>query len=329
MSIAAPRTGPQGPEATPIRRLATHLPVAMLAPIRAARPALEIVEIPMKGRLPEGPGDGRFDVLLTLPTGTENLAAVLARGVRWVHAYGTGVNGFPFQLVKDVPFTCSRGASATAISEWVIAVLLESEKRLLEHWLAAPPPVWHRADLGTLEGRTLALVGIGGIGQAIARRALPFGMRVKALRRTRAPSPLAEVEVVGDLAALVGDADHVVIAAPETAASRHLFDDAAFAAMKPGAHLVNIARGGLVDQAALRRALDAGHVGRATLDCVDPEPLPAGHWMYGDPRVRVSAHISWSGADSNAVILERFLENLARFERGEELLHRVDPEQGY
>jgi phosphoglycerate dehydrogenase-like enzyme len=121
----------------------------------------------------------------------------------------------------------------------------------------------------------------------------------------------------------------VVIATPETRATRHLFDDAAFAAMKPGAHLVNIARGGLVDQAALRRALDSGQVGRATLDCVDPEPLPEGHWLYTHPRVRVSAHISWSGADSNAVILERFLENLGRFERGEALLYRVDPEQGY
>jgi phosphoglycerate dehydrogenase-like enzyme len=312
-----------------IRRLASHLPIAMLGPVQAARPGLEIVEIPMKGPIPDGPGDARFDALLTLPTGTPNLADVLARGVRWVHAYGTGVDGFPFAQLGDVPFSCSRGASATAISEWVIAVLLEAEKRLFEHWLSAPPPIWHRADLGTLAGRRLALVGIGGIGQAIARRALPFGLHVRALRRTAAPSPIEAVEIVPDLATLLADADHVVIATPETRATRHLFDDAAFAAMKPGAHLVNIARGGLVDQAALRRALDSGQVGRATLDCVDPEPLPEGHWLYTHPRVRVSAHISWSGADSNAVILERFLENLGRFERGEALLYRVDPEQGY
>ncbi len=312
-----------------IRRLASHLPSAMLAPIRAARPDLEIVEIPMQGPLPDGPAHAHYDALLTLPTGTPNLADVLARGVRWVHAYGTGVDGFPFAALRGVPFTCSRGASATAISEWVIAVLLEAEKRLVEHWLSAPPPVWHRAELGTLAGRRLALVGIGGIGQAIARRALPFGMRVRALRRRPLPSPIAEVELARDLPGLLADADHVVIASPETQATRHLFDDAAFAAMKPGAHLVNIARGGLVDQAALRRALDAGQLGRATLDCVDPEPLPAGHWLYAHPRVRVSAHISWSGADSNAVILERFLENLARFERGDALEYRVDPAEGY
>jgi phosphoglycerate dehydrogenase-like enzyme len=99
--------------------------------------------------------------------------------------------------------------------------------------------------------------------------------------------------------------------------------------VKPGAHLVNIARGGLVDQEALRRALESGQIGRATLDCVDPEPLPEGHWMYMHPRVRLSAHISWSGSDSNAVILERFLENLDRFERGESLAYLVDPSEGY
>ena len=312
-----------------VQRLATQLPVRLLDPIRAVRPGLELVEVPVHGPIPEGPPFDRLDALLTLPTGTPNLADVLARGVRWVHAYGTGVNGFPFELLRGVPFTCSRGASATAISEWVIAVLLEAEKRLLEHWLSSPPPVWHRAELGTLAGRTLALVGLGGIGQAIARRALPFGMRVKAFRRSRSASPIPEVELVSNLAALLRDADHIVIAAPETQATRHLFDDRAFACVKPGAHLVNIARGGLVDQSALERALERGQIGRATLDCVDPEPLPEGHWLYRHPRVRLSAHISWSGADSNAGILERFLENLERFERGEPLAYLVDPGEGY
>lgn len=312
-----------------IRRLATQLPIAMLEPVRRAHPELELIEIPTSGPLPDGPRFRAFDALLTLPNGTPNLAEVLARGVRWVHAYGTGVNGFPFSLLDGIPLTCSRGASATAISEWVIAVLLEAEKRLQEHWLSAPPPVWHSAELGTLAGRTLALVGFGGIGQAIARRALPFGMRIQALRRTDAPSPVAGVELVRALAEVLAGADHVVIAAPETRATRRLFDDRVFGWMKQGAHLVNVARGGIVDQEALRRALDAGRVGRATLDCVEPEPLPAGHWLYAHPRVRLSAHVSWSGADSHEEILARFLENLERMNRDEPLLHLVDPREEY
>jgi len=307
-------------------RIATQMPIALLEPVRAAFPDLEIVEIPTQGPLPDG---FEADVLLTLPWGAENLAAVLARGVRWVHAYGTGVNGFPFELLGDVPLTCSRGASATAISEWVIAVLLAAEKRLPESWIHAPPPRWNHAELGSLAGRRLALVGFGGIAQAVARRALPFEMRVKALRRTRAGSPLPEVEIVSSLSELLGDADHVVVAAPETPATRHLLDDAAFALVKPGAHLVNVARGGLVDQDALRRALDAGRIGLATLDCVEPEPLPEGHWLYTHPKVRLTPHVSWVAPGSHSGLMDPFVENLERFRSGDELRHRVDPEEQY
>src|SRR5439155_1220446 len=93
-----------------------------------------------------------------------------------------------------------------------------------------------------------------GIGRAVAERALRFGMRVRACRRTDAPPPLAGIEPVGSVADLVASADHVVIAAPSTPATRHLFDASVFAAMKPGAHLVNVARGALVDQDALQAA---------------------------------------------------------------------------
>jgi phosphoglycerate dehydrogenase-like enzyme len=307
-------------------RILSHMPEALLGPVREAHPDVEIVEIPQAGPLEPGI---EGDVLLTLAWGSANLAEVLERGVRWVHAYGTGVNAFPLEKLGGVPLSCSRGASAPAISEWVMAVLLAAEKQLPESWIDAPPDRWHTASLGSLHGRMLALVGLGGIAQAVARRALPFGMRVRALRRTPKPSPIAEVGIVTSLAALLADADHVVIAAPETKATRHLFDDDAFAAMKRGVHLVNVARGGLVDQEALRRALDGEIVGLATLDCVEPEPLPVGHWLYRHPRVRLSPHISWSAPDAYEGLIVPFVENLGRFRRGEPLAHLVDPEEGY
>jgi phosphoglycerate dehydrogenase-like enzyme len=114
-----------------------------------------------------------------------------------------------------------------------------------------------------------------------------------------------------------------------TPATRHLLNDETFALVKPGAHLVNVARGGLVDTEALRRALDAGRIGRASLDCVEPEPLPAGHWIYADPRVRLSPHISWNGPEAHAGLIERFVENVGRYRRGEPLAHRVDPAEQY
>ena len=185
------------------------------------------------------------------------------------------------------------------------------------------------AELGTLEGRRLALIGFGGIAQAIARRALPFGMRVTGLRRTEAPSPVVGVALATSLEALLSDADHVVVAAPQTPATQHLLNDESFGFMKPGAHLVNIARGGLVDQEALHRALEAGRVGLATLDCVEPEPLPEGHWLYRHPRVRLSPHISWAGPTSHGGLMERFIENLGYYLEGQALDYVVDPVEQY
>jgi phosphoglycerate dehydrogenase-like enzyme len=152
---------------------------------------------------------------------------------------------------------------------------------------------------------------------------------VKALRRTTAPSPIEGVEIVTSLAALLGDADHLVLAAPETPATQKMIGEEAFGMMKPGVHLVNIARGGLVDQEALRRALDREVVGLASLDCVEPEPLPAGHWLYSHPRVRLSAHVSWSAPRAHEGLIVPFVENLGRFRRGEPLIHVVDRDERY
>jgi len=209
-------------------------------------------------------------------------------------------------------------------------MLLAAEKHLPESWIEEPPVNW-RADprLGTLHGRRLAIVGFGSIGVAVAERALPFGMEIRALKRSEGPSPVAGVTMVRSLAEVLDGADHVVVAAPLTPATHHLIGAEAFALMKPGAHLVNIARGGLVDQDALRVALDDGTVALASLDAVDPEPLPAGHWLFTHPHVRVSAHDSWSWPGAYDVILERFVVNLRAWLDGNPLPDLVDPSLGY
>jgi len=247
-----------------------------------------------------------------------------------VHALGTGVDAFPLHLLEGRVLTCSRGASAVPIAEWVMAVMLAFEKRLPESWIhAVPAQGWSRASLGGLHGKTLGLVGLGGIGTAVAQRALPFGMRVLAHRRSSRPSHLAGVEIAATLRDLVSVSDHVVIAAPATAATRHLFDREVFAAVKAGAHLINVARGGLVDQDALREALDDGRVAAASLDAVDPEPLPRDHWMYTHPRVRLSAHISWSMPGAADLLLDAFIDNLRRYRAGDPLTGVVDVAAGY
>lgn len=281
------------------------------------------------------PGDGepdprvRGDVLLTQTWGAPNLATVLERGVEWVHAFGTGVDAFPFDLLAGRPLTCSRGASAVPIAEFVLASMLAFEKGIPEVWADAPPEHWGMARLGGLGHRVLGLVGLGGIGTEVARLALAFGMRVLAVRRTPSPPPFDGIDVVPTLDALLPEADHLVLAVPATRRTRHLLDRSALARVKPGVHVVNVARGGLIDQAALIEALDDGRVARASLDVTDPEPLPPDHPLWAHPRVKLTPHISWSAPGSTRRLVDGFVENVRRWQAGEPLVGVVDVDEGY
>lgn len=307
-------------------RVLTHVRGPVADQVRAAVPDVEIIEIPGDGELDEGL---EGEVLFTIPWNLPNLEHVLGRGVRWIHTMGTGVDRFPLELVGDRTLTCSRGASAVPIAEWVLAQMLAVEKRLPDAWITRGPEQWHTAQLGGLAGRTLGLVGLGGIGAAVAARALPFEMRVVARRRRDVPSPVPGVEQVASLDAVLAVADHLVLTAPATSDTHHLLDADALARVKPGVHIVNIARGALIDQEALRVALDDGRVSVASLDAVDPEPLPDGHWMYSHPRVHLSPHISWSMPGASDILVETFVANLYRYRSGEPLEGVVDVDAGY
>src|SRR5262249_31313040 len=151
--------------------------------------------------------------------------------------------------------TNSRGAATIPISEWVVAMLFAFAKDLPRSWISSPPPRWYpELGLRSLYGERLALFGFGSIGRAVAQRVRPLEMRVRALRR----SPLAIdpwIERAASLGELVEGADHLVLAAPLTDETYAVLDDVAFSKMKRGVHIVNVGRGGLIDQEALRRAL--------------------------------------------------------------------------
>jgi len=301
------------------RKLSEHL--------AAAVPEVSVLEIPTGGALGADTADA--EVLLTQTWGSENIAEVLRHGVRWVHVLGTGVDRFPFASLGDRVLTCSRGASAIPIAEYVLAVMLAFEKQLPDVWLHAAPPQWYGARLGGLHRRVLGLIGLGSIGLAVAERALAFGMDVRAVRRSAAPSPLAGVTMVDSPLDLAAAADHLVVAASATAETHHIVDEALLAAVKPGVHLVNIARGSLVDHDALHTALDDGRVARASLDTMTPEPLPAGHWLYTHPKVRLTPHVSWSMPHAIDLLLDKFIANLNRYRAGQPLHDVVDAQRGY
>jgi phosphoglycerate dehydrogenase-like enzyme len=301
-----------------------------MAPVRARFPEVTFVPIPTNEPLPD---DVQGDILVTPPINSANLPEVMARGVRWVHVTGTGVDRFPLELIDDGRIiTCARGASAVPIAEWTLAMMLAFEKRLPDAWITAPPEPprrWHQYGCGTLHGATLGILGLGSIGVEVARRALAFGMRVKGVKRRGGPSPLPGVELVATAAEAVEGAHHVVVATPLTAETRHLVDASLLARVARGAHLVNIARGGVVDQDALLAALDDGTLAGASLDTVDPEPLPAGHWLYAHPKVRLSPHISWAAPGTMPLMYEIFADNLARYLTGEPLEGLVDHDARY
>jgi phosphoglycerate dehydrogenase-like enzyme len=318
------------------------------ARIRSDFPDATIHEVEPGTGVPEG---SNADVVLAYSKRRPDLIVLCEPSVRWIHLCGAGADGLPDELFSDGRIiTSSKGASSIPISEFVLGSILAFEKRFPMAWIDTPPPpmpirapdyggddppfswegaeAWGVARFGVLPGKTLGLLGFGGIGQAIADRARAFGMNIVALRR-RAALGLDSVEQARDLDELIARSDHFVIAAPLTDKTRHIVDAAVLAHAKPSLHLINISRGGLLDQDALMDALDEGRIAFASLDVCEPEPLPEGHRLYTHPLVHLSPHVSWSTPNNLAIPVEIFVSNLGRYLTGGELHGVVDQEEGY
>jgi phosphoglycerate dehydrogenase-like enzyme len=313
-------------------RIGNQLGAEAGAAIRAAFPDVEVVDLDPRAPVAPVPP---VEVLYALPRYVLSAPEVAgadtswAAGVRWVHVPSTGVEKVPPSLLADRTVTCGRGVMSAPIAEYVLAVILARLRGIPEVFVRGPArPGGAGTHLSTLEGSTLGLVGFGAIGRDIAVRALPFGARVLATRRSGRPAEIDGVTIVG-LEELVGSADALVVAAPATPATAGLIDGRVLKSAKPGVHIVNVARGSLIDQEALLAALDDGVVGHATLDVTTPEPLPDGHPLYSHPNVSVSPHVSAAFPDIGPRGLERFLDNLRRYRAGEPLVGLVDPDAGY
>lgn len=273
------------------------------------------------------------DVLLVRPSLSWRQSAVPRPDpwpgrLRWVYSTSAGVDFYPPWLLDAPLVTCGRGVAADEIADYVIAAIYAQAKNL-EAVTARSRAQWVHAPLGRVSGTTIGIIGLGAIGAAVARRGLALGAQVMGVRRSGAQAGVAGVQLVGDVADLVAQADHILLSVPATPHTRHLVDDALLARVKPGAHLINVARGSVVDQAALIRALDDGRLGFATLDVTDPEPLPEGHPLYTHPRVRLTPHVSSNYMQVLPRLLEKIHDDLTRFVRGEKPTDIVDPVRGY
>ena len=271
--------------------------------------------------------------------------------LRWVYVFSAGVNhvlGNPV-LGNEVILTNASGIHAISVSEHAMALMLAWTQRL-PTWFAHQRRVEWPQDLYTryvfpeLHGATVGIVGYGSIGREIGRLASGFGMRVLASKRTddridRGYTIPGRGDPEGviperfyppeELRTMLAESDHVVLAVPLTDATRHLIGADELRAMRPSAFLVNIARGGIVDEAALVRALQEGWIDSAGLDVFSEEPLPADSPLWHLENVTLTPHVAGLSPRYNERAVDLFVENLRRYLAGESLLNQIDYEQGY
>jgi len=235
----------------------------------------------------------------------------------------------------EILLTNMQKMASPVIGEHAVAMMLSLTRGLAQQAKRMPDGEWNRTigdDFGmmSVDGKTVLVVGLGGIGRAAAKRAAGLGMRVVATRNSSRSGP-DYVDYVGlsdELFELAAQADVVINALPLTPETEGLFDKAFFDAVKPGVFFVNVARGSSVVTDDLVAALGDGRVAGAGLDVTDPEPLPADHPLWRMPNVIITPHIAWYGNNrERQLALAR--ENIRRFIAGDPLLNVVDPAKGY
>lgn len=245
--------------------------------------------------------------------------------VRWLQTFNAGLDLPVFRRImeKGVRITKS-SAQGVVIAEYVLAHALSLIVPIDAQRDLQARREWGRTQYREVSQTRWLLVGYGAIGEQIAQRARAFGVDLTVVRRGSDAGMAHRTLPLARIGEALPEADVVVLACALTDETRDMCDDAFFAVLKPGAILINIGRGGLVDEDALRRGLDAGRPGCAVLDVFQTEPLPEDHWIWSHPKVRVSAHTSNSGDGVQPRADEQFIANLRRYLAGEPMTNEAD-----
>lgn len=254
-----------------------------------------------------------------------------ASNLKWVHASSAGVDAVLFdELVdSDVVVTNTRGVLDESIAEYVLGAILAFTKDLPASIRLQQQRIWRHRDTERAAGRRVLVLGAGSIGRSVGRLCRCAGMVVEGLGSRPRPGDEVFEGVVGPdgLNGALGRADFVVACLPLTAATRGIMGADQFAAMPPGSRFINVARGPVVDEAALVGALDSGHLAGAALDVFEQEPLPADHPLWQMEQVIVTAHQAGDFVGWEEAFSEVFVENFRRFERAEPLNNIVDKQR--
>jgi phosphoglycerate dehydrogenase-like enzyme len=275
----------------------------------------------------------RCEILFGLDPSHYDDLLQLAPRLRWIQntSAGVGQRARSLGLTEgDVLLTTASGVHATALAEFSLMAMLMFVKDAFRMAAGQKLKNWQRYTGTELWGKTLAVIGLGNIGREVARLGRCLGMSAVGTKRITDgidPEPLG-VETLypwTDLKPMLAEADFVVVSCPHTPQTEGLIEESGIAAMKPGSVLINIARGAIVDEPALIRALQSGHLGGAALDVTQHEPLPASSPLWEIPNVLICPH-SGSNVDSeNRVLTALFCDNLRRYLAGQPLRNVLDP----
>jgi len=276
---------------------------------------------------------GRAEVLFDFPSGHYRDLAAVAPRLRWLQSTSAGIG----QMVKrvgldqtDITFTTASGVHARPLADFCLMAMLMFAKDHARMERDKQAKRWERYCGEELTGKTLAIVGVGRVGQEVARHGKRMDMRVTGMRRSAAPVP--DVDRLFDRAELptmLREADFLVLAAPHTPDSEGIIGEAELALLKPSAVLINIGRGALVDEDALIRALQEKRLAGAALDVLRDEPPPQDSPLWDMPNVILSPHSASTVTQENARITEIFCDNLRRYLRREPLRNVLDKEKLY
>ncbi len=262
--------------------------------------------------------------------GYPRAAIVDCPSLRWVSVGGSGTDHLAPWDASCLTVTNAAGVGAETMAQYAIAAILHFSLGLPAFAAQQRACRWAPGKVGSVKGRTIAILGLGKTGQAVALLAKALGMRVLGIRANPAPTAHVDrVEPVERLHEVLGEADFVLACLPLTARTRHLLDEAAFAAMKRSAVLIDVSRGGIVRQAALIESLASGALAGAALDVFETEPLPPDSALWAMPNVIITPHCSsvYQGWELRAI--EMFCDNVERWRRGDPLHNIVLPDRGY
>jgi phosphoglycerate dehydrogenase-like enzyme len=284
-----------------------------------------------------GDAVGSARVLFNWSGKREDTKHVLERApkLEWIHARYAGLDAllFPELIESTVPLTNGSGTFSQSLGEFVMTGVLYWAKDLPRMLKAKTEHRWEVFDVLEVSQQTMGIVGHGDIGRAIARRAKAFGMRILALRRDASPragdEDVDRVYATEDLHQMLTECDYVVVAAPLTPDTKHMMSTAEFNCMKPEAIIMNVGRGPVIDEAAMTEALRTKRIRGAALDVFEVEPLPADSPLWDMDNVLISAHTADHTKDWLGDAVTFFLEQFARWRKGEPLKNLVNKRAGY